>query len=143
MTAAFLTPLRTEKIGPQRWLLTDDLLFRSVILPGVFVAPRGFQTDLASIPRIAWVLFPKVDIWDRPAVIHDAGYGNALMTEHGDRIFLIKHWGDKLFREALSVEGVSALKARFMYRFVSLFGDPKGHPLAAHREPIMPEVADA
>lgn len=134
MTAAFLTPLRLEKIGPQRWMLIDDLYFQSAILPGVFIAPYSFQTDLASIPRFAWVLFPKVDKWDRSAVMHDAGYGNALLTPNGDRIHLIKSWCDRLFREGLKADDVTGWEAQFMYRVVRRFGDHQGHPLAAQRK---------
>ena len=131
--AKFLTPLRTEKIGAQRWLLIDDLVFQSTDLKAVMIAPRGFQTDLASIPRSLWTLFPKVDIWDQPAVMHDAGYANALMTEHGDRVFMIKPLCDRLFNEGLKVVGVNPFKRQLMYRLVSMFGDPLGHPLALHR----------
>lgn len=137
MRAEFLSPLRTEKIGPRRWLLIDDLLYRSAILPGVFIAPRGFQTDLASIPRPFWVMFPKVDVWDHIAVIHDAAYGNALMTQGGERIFLVKLWADRLFAEGLQVAGVGNPRRALMYRLVSWFGDPLGHPLnqEAHGSP--------
>ena len=130
MIAQFLTPLRTETLGPRRWILTDDLRFYSEQYRGIVVAPRGFQTDLASIPRLAWVLFPKVGNQDWAAVIHDAGYGNALVTQHGDRIFAVKKVSDDLFLEGMLAHGVSRFAARWMYRAVHLFGNPKGHPLA-------------
>ena len=130
MNAAFLSPLRTETIGERRWLLTDDLVFYSAIYRGVFIAPRGFQTDLASIPRIAWVLFPKVGKHDKGAVIHDGAYANALVTQDGDRIFAAKAVGDTLFNEGMRAEHVNGLTRRFMHRAVAIWGDPNGHPLA-------------
>lgn len=130
--AEFLTPLRTEKIGPQRWLLIDDLIFKTVAINGILVAPRGFQTDLASIPRFLWGVFPKVDRYDAAAVMHDAGYGNALMTEHGERVYLIKPLCDKMFHEGCLVLGVGPRRAAVMNWAVSTFGDHDGHPLAAH-----------
>lgn len=131
--AAFLTPLRTEKIGPQRWLLIDDCVFHSLHLRGDVIAPRGFQTDFASIPRPLWVLFPPVDRYDPAAVIHDAAYGNALVTAHGDRIFTGKRIADGLFLEALGACEVNTIKRRLMFAMVTVFGDPVGHPLAANR----------
>lgn len=127
--AKFLTPLRTEKIGERRWLLTDNLVFQSAKYPGKFIAPRGFQHDFASIPRWAWVCFPKVGNQDKAAVIHDGGYGHVLITENGDRIYTVKFVADNLFLEAMLAEGVNGLSARMMYRAVSWFGDPREHPL--------------
>lgn len=131
----FLTSLDTRKIGPQRWLLLDDLVYQSDLLRGIVIAPRGFQTDLASIPRIAQPLFPKVDIYDPASVIHDAGYGNALITVSNQRIFLIKLLCDKMFKEACLSTGLSHWRAELMYWAVSKYGDPIGHPLAQNIAP--------
>lgn len=130
MTAAFLTPLRFEKIGDQRWLLTDDLLFQSAQLGKVVIVPRGFQTDLASIPRFLWSIFPKTDRWDSAAVVHDAGYAGALTDIDGNRIAVTKQESDRLFREGCRVLKVNAVIAYIMYWMVRLFGDPLTHPLA-------------
>lgn len=132
-SARFLSPLRTEKIGEQRWLLIDDLVFRSEKYKGIFIAPRGAQTDLASIPLIAQSLFSKVGNYDRSAVIHDGGYGNYLVTENGDRIFCIKRVSDDLFNEGMAADDVSRVKRFFIYHAVKYFGNPDGHPLAMNR----------
>jgi len=125
----FLSPLDTRKIGAQRWLLLDDLVFKSDYLKGILIAPRGFQTDLASIPRIFWAIAPKEDIYDPAAVIHDAAYGHALVTNEGNRIELIKPLADKMFLEAMLCCGVSSWRAHIMYQAVSIFGNPSTHPL--------------
>lgn len=132
MTSAFLSPLRMETIGEREWLLTDDLVFFSAKYRGVVIAPRGFQTNLASIPRLLWTVFPKVGRQDRAAVIHDAGYGHALVTQNGDRIHAVKHVSDDLFYEGMRSDGVNGLSAQVMYRAVVLCGSPSQHPLAAH-----------
>lgn len=132
MTAKFLTPLRTEKIGAQRWLLIDDLVYQTVLFNGYFVAPRGFQTDMASIPRLAWAVFPKVDVYDAAAVIHDAAYVGALLTKQGERVRLIKPFADNVFYEACRAQGTSLVRAKLMYWAVSLFGNPDEHPLAVN-----------
>ena len=133
--ARFHTDLVVKKIGERTWLLMEDLIFYSARFRGFVVAPRGFQTNLASIPTWAGSIFPLVGHQDKAAVIHDAGYGNALLTLDRERIFTIKHVADQLFDEGMEAEGVNTIKRWFMYRAVVLAGDPDGHPLAAHRRP--------
>ncbi len=133
----FVTSLCVKKIGDQRWLLIDDLVYHTVILDGYFIAPRGFQTDFASIPRFFWSIYPPVDNYDPAAVIHDAAYGHALVTRDSIdagtyRVELVKDWADKIFLEALLSCGVSPIRARLMYHAVSLFGSSHIHPLAAN-----------
>lgn len=135
--ACFLTPLRVEKIGARRWLLTDDLYFQSARYGGVFVASRGFQTDLASIPRLLWVVAPKVDLYDAASVIHDASYGNALSTSDGKRVFAVKDVCDRLFLEAMLCLGVSGWRAKLMYSAVKNFSEPDGHPLRHALPPLV------
>jgi Protein of unknown function (DUF1353) len=130
ITPGFLTPLRMQKLAAQRWLLIDDLAYRTALLRGVFVVPRGVQTDLASIPRVFWTLFPKEDLYDAAAVVHDAAYAGMLRSSVGP-VHLTKAWADELFREAMRASGVAAWRAELMYRAVSWFGDPAAHPLAA------------
>jgi hypothetical protein len=132
MNNGFLTPLRFEKIGAQRWLLLEPLVYRSESFAGVFVVPRGFQTDLASIPRVLWVIAPKVDIYDQATVLHDCAYANALTTYSDERVYLIKEFCDALFLEALRSLHVNAFRAQLMYLAVKRFGNPAAHPLAAH-----------
>lgn len=135
MAAEFLTPLRTEQIGARRWMLTDDLVFRSERYRGIVIAPRGMQTDFASIPRVFWIIAPKNDLYDGPACIHDGAYGNSLVTENGDRIHAIKPVGDSLFHEAMIVMKVPMWRANMMFKAVDVFGNPAGHPLANASRP--------
>ena len=55
-------------------------------------APKGFDTDLASIPRAGWAL---VSPWDvaRPAIIHDVLYGALRIALKG------KEYEEKLINE--------------------------------------------
>jgi hypothetical protein len=123
-----------ETIGPMRWLLIDDLVFSSAAYRGVFVVPAGFQTDLASIPRPFWTVFPKVGAHDRAAVLHDAAYAHALRTVEGRPVRAVKSIADRLFEEALAADGVPWLPRVLMVAAVRRFGDPLAHPLAAHGE---------
>ena len=75
---------------PKRWTLDSSLIFDSdklsesdsailkqvgakVTKAGKITAKKGFKTDLASVPRIAWNIIAPFDI-ARSAVIHDALY---------------------------------------------------------------------
>lgn len=128
MPAKFLTPLRMEKIGPQLWRLWEPFIFESEFYPGKFMAPEGFETNLASIPRILWVIFPPVDEYDPGAVVHDAGYNNALIQPMtGEKIFTTKAVADNLFYECLLALQINKLKAKLMYKAVDAFGSPVGH----------------
>ena len=122
----FLTPLIVEKVGPQLWKLHEPLVFLSDLYPGQFVAPKGMVTNFASIPRVFWVRFPPVDIYDPAAVIHDGAYQNSLLTREGQRINVVKFVADNLFKEALLTCGVGKIRATQMYEMVKLFGR---HPL--------------
>lgn len=126
MSARFLTSLKLEKVGPDRWRLLSPLHYRSVVFPGLFVVPRGFETDLASIPVAIQSLLPKVGNYDAAAVLHDAGYANQLMTSSQRRIFTSKPVIDKLFHEACLSLGVGRARAWAMYAAVKLWGDPEG-----------------
>jgi hypothetical protein len=117
-----------EQIGPHRWILLADLAFYSRRYPGLFVAPRGFQTDFASIPLLAGTVLPKTGAYNPVAVIHDAGYMNALLTEMGSRIYTVKQVADTLFAEGLEAVGVPWWRRALMVRVVRWFGDPLGHP---------------
>lgn len=131
----FLNPLDIRKIGDRRWMTLDDLVFRSARYPGLFVVPRGFQTDLASIPAIIWgPLLPPVGAHDRAAVLHDAAYAHALATLSGQRIRCAKVVADTLFDEALRADGVPSWRRVLMVAAVKRFGALDAHPLQRGKE---------
>ena len=41
---------------------------------GNISVPKGFVTDLASIPRLFWTIFPPAAAYSYPAIIHDYLY---------------------------------------------------------------------
>jgi hypothetical protein len=123
----FLTDLQMRVLSPRdwsgrKWELTAPLEFRSERFGGVFVAPCGFRTDLASIPRGLWAIYPPDGPWLRAAVMHDAGYAKRLMTQAGVRVHLVKRYVDELFGEAMACDGVPAHRIRLFLAMVGLFG---------------------
>ena len=54
------------------------------------VVPKGFVTDLASIPRIFWSILPTDGVYTFPAIVHDYLYWTqdpAISRETADLIF--------------------------------------------------------
>lgn len=107
----FLTPL--ELIAdpqPDLWRLGAPLVWCDPVY-GRLEAPVGFQTDLASIPRIFRNL-PFLDpagISRRPAVLHDWLYGSVAGRVHG------KQYADNFLRVALLAEGAGKAVAQSFY----------------------------
>lgn len=120
--AEFLTPLRLEKKGERDWILLEPFKFYSAVNLRTFTVPAGTVTDLASIPRILWSIFPKVGRQDGPSVVHDGGYSGVLVDVMGNPLRPTKKVVDGLFLEGMLVAGVSPRKAKEMYWAVRMFG---------------------
>jgi len=91
-------------------------------------APKGYDTDLASIPRAGWV---AVAPWDvaRPAIIHDVLYGalrDALKNKTHDEKLVneMRAAADRVFLEGMMhVEPpIKMWKAKPCYWSVRPFG---------------------
>ena len=98
----------------------------------VICVPAGFETDFASVPRLAQGLFPALGCWGRPAIIHDYLYqtrGEASWFDDntGKRTYLndgrfTRLQADRIFLEAMEVVGVPAWRRTIMFRAVRLGG---------------------
>ena len=77
------------------------------------VVPRGFVTDLASIPAVFFSVLPKDAEYAHPAVIHDYLYWDQ-STSRAD--------ADLIFKIAMEELEVGPKTVEAIYRAVSLFG---------------------
>ena len=75
--------------------------------------PAGTVTDLASVPRILWAIFPPHGRYAKAAIIHDYLYDQAVGS---------KAFADTTFYEAMGVLGVPKWRRVAMYWAVRLFG---------------------
>lgn len=109
-----LTP-DMRRIGPGQWLLLEPLTFSQGFNGGgiTVVAPVGFETDFASIPRLLRWLYPADGTYALPAVIHDYLYRRG-----GCSRFL----ADALFRDMMASVGVPLLRRMMFYYAVRAFG---------------------
>ena len=75
--------------------------------------PRGFVTDLASIPRAFWSIIPKTGRYAYPAIVHDYLYWEQRTT---------RSIADDVFREAMKELDVSPVAREGMWATLRLAG---------------------
>ena len=97
---------------PEEWVLTESCIYQSDLWKPKITVPTGFVTDLASIPRIFRLLFPKNGHHRAAAIIHD--YLCRLKLDFS-RVL-----ADKIFLEAMKLQGVPKLRRWLMYSAVRL-----------------------
>jgi hypothetical protein len=85
--------------------LDTPLVFDSEIV-GKVVAPAGFRTDLASVPRVPLAWWLTGGHGNRAAVIHD------WLLEEG---IVTRRIADRVFREALQASGTPTWRTWLMY----------------------------
>ncbi|EBI4650781.1 DUF1353 domain-containing protein [Salmonella enterica subsp. enterica serovar Oranienburg] len=110
----FTTPAILEMLGHYNWRVYEPFAFYlSDDESDVIEVPAGFITDLATVPRIFWILLPPDGKYAKAAIIHDYLYDNALRT---------KKEVDLIFLDGMKVLGVPKWKRIVMYQAVRLFG---------------------
>lgn len=79
------------------------------------IIPKGFVTDMASIPKpLWWLLSPQYSGFVYPAVVHDYMY--RCPSNH------TRYFADSVFYSSLLQENISNFTARKMYYAVRVFG---------------------
>lgn len=77
----------------------------------IYRVPAGFKTDLASIPRPLWSIFPPFGRYSRAAVLHDFHYHRG---RNGTPVVTRKE-ADLLFKQAMHELGVPGWKRWAFY----------------------------
>ena len=90
---AFKSPMIASPTGDGKyWVLQEQLEYIHPKTNQLYVVPRGFVTDLASVPRLFWAAFPPCGQYTTAAVLHDYLYwvqSNECDRECADEILLI------------------------------------------------------
>lgn len=113
----FLTPLVVEVMpSGKRFRLHYEFtyLWKYKDLTVKITVPAGFVTDLASIPRFARAIIPKLGKYNKAAVVHDYIY------QYGHSIS--RKMADQCFRDGMIDLGVSKWKRVLMYWAVRIGG---------------------
>jgi hypothetical protein len=111
-------PLRPPQIAPfgdsEWWVLTASLPTRIGISTEIITVPKGFVTDLTSIPRFFWSAFSKTGPYMSAAILHDYLYWDQRCTRaEADRIFDIE----------MKSYGVNDTSRKLIFSAVSDFGE--------------------
>lgn len=122
--SSFTTPADLRMMENYRWQLlsefdyyvSDALWSKHKPCPANVRVPLGTVTDLASVPRALWVVFPPHGEYAKAAIIHDYLYDQAIGT---------KEYADAVFLEAMEVLEVSKMRRTVMYWAVRWFGKGK------------------
>lgn len=111
------------------WGLARPLTYRPKSGTGAITVPAGFTTDLASVPRWAWVLLPPDGPWVKAAVIHDYLYatgGTGVIWNRessiADGVAYDRLASDRIMREAMAIRGVDVVRRNIIYFAVRLGG---------------------
>ena len=112
VSKGFSKPLDLRVHVPGEWIVLEDIEYTS--LSGkVYIVPRGFVTDLASIPKIAQVVYSIDDETRCPAVLHDWLY----CTKQTSR-----EEADSLLKEAITRANSAQFKANSFWIAVRMGG---------------------
>ena len=139
--------LDAKFIPPRNWSLDAPLKFKSTLLTkedrellvecgiqvtkttSTITVPKGYVTDLASVPRICWSFIAPFDV-ARAAVIHDilyekinGAFKEGIISTKKQRE-LYRSIADKIFRQGMenSEPSVPKWKIKSAYYSVRMFG---------------------
>lgn len=118
----FLTlPQLIHDLDSTRWTVVNAATFYSARFGLTIAVVPPFQTDLASVPRLVWLLIPRDDEnIVEPAVIHDWLYANAL--KYPATCPLDRRQCDRILSDAMIVAGAPWWKRHVVYWAVRLGG---------------------
>jgi hypothetical protein len=97
--------------GRTSWVLEGPFGWGDVLVPA------GATTDLASIPRPVWSLFPPDGEWVEAAVVHDYLYRTKGLQGRYSRA-----QADAVLRDAMADLGVAGWKRAAIYAAVRIGG---------------------
>lgn len=98
------------------WILLRSLTYKVGDLNSnhTITVPKGFVTDLASVPRFLWWFIPPFGTHASASVLHDYLYRSGNYTDRKE--------ADAIFHEAMIVSDTPRVRARLMWLAVRVFG---------------------
>lgn len=112
----FLTSLELREADNQddgKWVVCAPLVYASLAAARTITVPAGFQTDLASVPRLPVVYWLTGGTSNKAAVVHDYLYSTGLVP---------RAVADAVLREASQVTGVPGWRRWVMWAGVRVGG---------------------
>jgi len=113
--SSFTGEIVLKKKGPRMWEVYTPFEYHvgKKDSGDVITIPKGFTTDLASVPRLFWIILPSNGRYTAAAIVHDYLYFTQTRT---------RQQSDIIFNEAMKVLKVFFIKRRIMYRAVRICG---------------------
>lgn len=124
ITPAFLTDTKLKILrgqfrnGRQLYEVIDDIVYRSAILGGDLTIPRGYVTDLASVPKAPLMWWMAGGTGNEAAVVHDWLY--TAHTFNGKKIS--RATADAVLREAITASEDKQAPGWLMWLAVRIAG---------------------
>ena len=105
--------LEIEYIGNRKWKVLKDFKFAIDKTNEVITIPKGFISDLASVPNSLRSIFPRSPKLILPSVVHDYLYSIGYEK---------RKICDSIFKETMLIVGIVKNKAKIFYSAVRVFG---------------------
>ncbi len=111
----FTSPADLRMLDDYRWQLLAAFSYHVGACPSaqVITVPAGTVTDLASVPRVLWAVFPPHGRYAKAAIVHDYLYEQAIGS---------KAFADRVFLEAMEILQVPKWRRVLLYWAVRCFG---------------------
>lgn len=112
------------------WRLDEDVIALS--RGYTLIVPAGFETDLASIPRLLWNIIAPFELSCVAPIVHDWLYehGGVIETQVQSATICIRHPrtftkadADLFLLDLMTQEGVAAWRRNAAYYAVKWFGE--------------------
>ncbi len=89
------------------WVVDEDFTVQGITVP------KDFQSDLASIPRILWSIYPPFGTYQTGAIVHDYLYTYKTVD---------RRLADYTFIVIMKEDGVDVFTRHLFYTAVRMFG---------------------
>lgn len=98
------------------WVVVEDCTYYSALTNKTYTIPKGYFTDLATVPKVfQWVLPPDGEYkWE--CCLHDMFYDSVAQGKMDRKL------ADNIFNEAMKVGKITKWKMLLIYGAVRLFG---------------------
>lgn len=129
MTSSFTSPLIVrveprERSGRGIYTVMQPFIYLVGDMESdvVIMVDAGFETDLASIPRLARLFISPSGLHAKASVLHDALYRRKAGVSSGCEYLVERHHADDVYNEAMQVSNVPRWRRRVIYAVVRAFG---------------------
>lgn len=124
----FPAHLELREVGNGKWELLEDYIFNDTE-EGSIVVPKGFISDLYSIPKPLRFIVSKVQNSNGPAVVHDWLYCSKYFGESGrrraDKVLhraMKLHWSPVKFRDRSKIMLGLRIGGWYSYHYIHNHG---------------------